>query len=308
MNRSLSIIIINFKTPELTRNCINSIKCNTSNIELEIIVVDNYSQDNSQNYVTSQHPDVIWKSTNYNMGFGRANNLGVQLASKPNILLLNSDIILRNNSIEVCLDYLNNNPNSIIGPILSYPNGRIQKSTYTYIGNYTEILKDNLLIDKIYTFKTRKIQAIMGSFMMMKKSMFELAKGFDEDFFMYCEEIDLCKRMTDLGGNIVQLKNTNVCHIHGASSNKDWVIRQTLLSRSLLVLKHKGLIGLYLSIIFYTFNFFTNLLLMWFLDKAYRKSFLHFHVQFFKVFFKSLSLPFRYGTYKNSNKNFLKAT
>lgn len=288
--------------------CIESVKLYSDKIDYEFIVVDNCSKDNSKHSVLTKHPDVKWLDSKENIGFGRANNMGVKNASSNYILLLNSDIIIVNKAIEDCLEYLIHNKIGVIGPKLIYPNGDIQKSTYGYIGDFNEILKENLILDKLFTFSEPQYRAIMGAFMMMKKETFDSVNGFDEDFFMYCEELDLCKRIVKSGESIYYHDSLKVIHIHGASSNSNWVLRQSLLSRSLLVLKHKGVFTFYLSQFIYISNFITNFIFMWFIDEKYRGSQLNYFKQYISIIGSILKIPFNYKRTLNSNDNYLKAT
>ena len=99
----LSIVIVNYKTPQMTSECITSIWEYVEDIQLEIIVIDNNSQDNSKQYILTQHPYIIWIDMPYNAGFARANNEGIRLAQGKYILLLNSDTLLIDNSILKCI-------------------------------------------------------------------------------------------------------------------------------------------------------------------------------------------------------------
>ena len=90
----VSIIIVNYKTPQLILDCLQSVYTHTKGIGFEVIIVDNDSQDNSRAIVLSQYPEVKWFEMGYNAGFSRANNLGIDHATGRNILLLNSDTLL----------------------------------------------------------------------------------------------------------------------------------------------------------------------------------------------------------------------
>lgn len=309
MRNRVSVIIVNYKTADLTISCVDSVKFNTIGLELEIIIVDNNSKDNSLQKIESVHPEIKGIQLKKNVGFGKANNIGVKKASHEVILFLNSDIIIKNNVIWECFEFLKSNSNYVIGPKLVYPDGKLQKSTYAYIGDHFELLKTNLLLAKLFTFKTPKYKAIMGAFMMMRKEYFINVNGFDEDFFMYCEELDLCKRLTDIGVEIFyNKKSSEVIHIHGASSNENWVLRQTLLSRSLLVFKQKGLFHFYLSQFLIIINCITNGILVYLLDKKYRTSYKNYINQYFKVFILIMKVPFTFKKKMNSNKMQLKST
>ena len=144
----LSIIIVNYKTSELTLRCITSILDSILSCPIEIIVVDNYSEDNSEKTITSQFPNIIWINNIQNEGFGRANNIGAKKAKGKFLLFLNSDMLLLNNTISNTLDYIEKNSSiGVLGCKLLNEDMTLQKSTYFYVGDYMGILQNNLLVD-----------------------------------------------------------------------------------------------------------------------------------------------------------------
>ena len=100
----LSIILVNYKSPQLVLDCVESIYHETKAISFEIIVVDNFSEDNSQDVVLSRFPRVQWIAMSYNAGFARANNEGIRQSSGRVVLLLNSDTVNEDNAIERCFE------------------------------------------------------------------------------------------------------------------------------------------------------------------------------------------------------------
>src|SRR5690625_224040 len=192
----LSIIIINYKTPDLTSRCIDSIYKSDISFPFEIIVVDNNSQDNSKNIVITMFPDIKWIQNSYNSGFGRANNLGVKQAKGEFILLLNSDmLLLPDQNLNVLLNRIKDNSKiGVIGCKLLNEDGSFQKSYYYDIGTLKRELRNNVLWYKLMKPVPKRLDAVMGSFMLFRKTDFEKLEGFDEDFFMYAEELELCMR------------------------------------------------------------------------------------------------------------------
>ena len=308
MDIQISIIIVHYKTLELTSRCLKSLY--ESKIEgAEIIIVDNDSNDGAKENILSEFPSIKWITNSSNEGFGRANNLGAKNALGKHLLFLNSDMIVPQNTIESCLDHLEKNSEiGALGPKLLNEDGSHQKSTYRHIGGHQELLKDNLLLDKLYKFKAPDIRAIMGSFLMIPKDAFVQSKGFDPDFFMYCEELDLCDRIADLGKTIVYFDEVHAIHKHGGSStDSGWSLRQTYLSRALLVYKRKGLGDYILSHWIYTFNFFINFLLMWKLDKNYRDDYWISQRAYFKNWLLYWKIPFKFGSKLGNGKQYLKS-
>ncbi|OFX32464.1 MAG: hypothetical protein A2X08_00620 [Bacteroidetes bacterium GWA2_32_17] len=277
MKIKLSIIIVNYKTHQLTILCIQSIFNTVKEINYEVIVVDNNSDDDSEKQIKKNFPQVIWIQKKENDGFGRANNVGIKHSKGKYILLLNSDIILLTNTVEKCLNVIRNDKSiGILGCKLLNEDGTIQKSTYTGNGNATDILKDNLLLDYIFKLhkKKKKIKALMGSFILIPKVVLDKVGWFDSDFFMYSEDIDLCRRIGKQGYKIFYYNEVQAIHKHGASSlNKDWAIKQNYLSNALLQYKSYGIFNYLLYHVIFFVNTLTNLFAMWFLDETYRKGF-----------------------------------
>jgi len=271
----LSIIIINYKTPELTLRCIESIYASVIDVSFEVIVVDNDSQDNSKELVSSQYPQIKWVDNDYNAGFGRANNKGLEQTSGKYILFLNSDMLLNKNTLEICLkEIAEDHKIGVLSCVLFNEDGSEQRSRFYHVLNYKEVLKRNLFIDKLYKFKNEEIKAVIGAFMLIPKAVLDKVGGFDPDFFMYSEELELCKRIRDAGYTIAQTQNTSAIHKHGGSTtSSNWSLKQKFVSNLLMYRKVHGFFGYLLFNLVFIFNSITNFFLMWLLDKNYRKAY-----------------------------------
>ncbi len=304
----LSIIIVNYKTPDLTYQCINSIYKADIPEEVEIILVDNCSEDGSELQITKKFQDVIWINNPVNAGFGRGNNLGVSHANGKYILFLNSDILLEEDTVKVCLNYMENNPKiGVLGCKLLNEDGSLQKSVYHYVGDYMGVLRNNLLVDFIFKPKALKIKAVMGSFMLIPKNIFNEVGGFDPDFFMYAEELDLCRRIEQKGHKIHYLETVSATHKHGGSSEgSDWSHKQNYLSNALLYLKVRGVMGYFIYHILSAGTFITNLLLLWKMDKNYRKDFWQDQKKYFSNYWNYIKIPFLYSKSMGDGKKILK--
>lgn len=297
MNVDLSIIIVNYKTPDLTIRCIESIYNSTTNFSYEIVVVDNCSLDKSRQRITEKFPSVFFVSNTENEGFGRANNLGVTKANGNYLLFLNSDMLLQTNTIEDSLGYIYQIPNiGVLGCKLLNEDGTQQKSVYHYVGDYMGVLHTNLLVDYFFKPKLSKIKAVMGAFMIIPKSIFNEVGGFDPDFFMYAEELDLCRRIENKKFEIKYLETVVAIHKHGGSTtNSDWAIKQNYLSSALLFLKVRGIFGYLLYHFLFVNSFLSNTLLLWKMDKRYRKDFWYVHKKYFSNIVDYIKIPFLYS-------------
>jgi GT2 family glycosyltransferase len=304
----LSIIIVNYKTPELTKRCIESILDTTQKEKPEILVVDNCSADNSEQLITSKFPKVIWINNKENSGFGRGNNMGAEQAKGDYLLFINSDIVVLENTITNCLNYIKANSDvGVLGCKLINEDGTFQKSIYHYAGDYMGVLKNNLIIDYVFKPKPGKIKAVMGAFMLIPKKKFDDVRGFDPDFFMYAEELDLCRRIEKEGFRIDYLDTAIAIHKHGGSSKSgDWAHKQNYLSNALLYLKVKGATGYFIYHLISLASFISNMLLLWKMDKIYRKDFWQDQKSYFSNFGNYVKIPFLYSKSPGNGKRLLK--
>ncbi|CAN5160605.1 glycosyltransferase family 2 protein [soil metagenome] len=232
----LSIIIINYKSVGHVLNCVNSIYQETHEHSFEIIIVDNNSEDESEVNIRSKFPDLIWINSGYNAGFGRANNIGIKAASGKFILLLNADTIILDNALDKAIRLFEQAPDETVGcgVQLLNPDGSHQISgAYNVKGGLNTLLPFPYLGKLIrtlgYRFKAKipsvtsvesvqYVDWIVGAFILVKKEVLSKSGLFDEDFFMYAEEIEWCSRLKK-NGKLVLFAEPKVIHIGGATSN-----------------------------------------------------------------------------------------
>lgn len=268
----LSVVVINYKTPTLTIKCLESVYGSTFKYPFEVLVIDNDSQDSSKEQIVAAFPQIKWIQNTYNAGFGRANNLAIESAEGSIILLLNSDVILLADTLEIAVDEFKKKKPVVLGCQLMYPDGSPQNSKYFDVATIYSVLRKNLVVDYLFKPKAKHLNGVMGSFMMFRKDHFQAVGGFDPDFFMYAEELDLCKRMIKkFGASISVCEEARAFHIHGASSsNEEWKHRQAMTSNSLLYLKQGGIVNFLALHWVLIFNQVTSFLLLWKMDKQFR--------------------------------------
>lgn len=225
----LSIIVISYNTAEITKNCLESIEKSLKNttIKYEILVIDNASTDSSvnalKNYLPAgRHGKII--ENKENVGFGRANNQGVKLAKGEYILLLNSDTVVLNHAIEKLLEFAKSNPKAhFVGGKLLNTDMTAQASTapfYTLPVVFAALfLKgDYWGLTRGSPSKTCKVDWVSGACILTKKTYFNDISGFDEDLFLYMEEVDLLYRAKQKGYNTYFYPDARFIHIGFASS------------------------------------------------------------------------------------------
>lgn len=261
----VSIIIINYNTDTLLKECINSILLHTNTIEYEVIVVDNNSPNNKQKSISEEYPFIKLIELKENVGFGRANNIGVETAKGRNIFFLNPDTLLLNNSVKILSDFLDQNHKvGVCGGNLYTKDMKPNFSFRPYFPTLlTELnlLTGNLLFKLLvgrsyqfnYTEKSLKVAYITGADMMVSRKCLNVTGLFDPDFFMYYEETELSLRIKKSGFEIYSVPEANIIHFEGGSFsvNKE-AQRLSLISRSIYLKKaNKSILYRFISNLVY---------------------------------------------------------
>lgn len=231
----VSIIIVNYNHFQLLRNCIRSAREHIKEINYEIIVVDNASDEGDVDSVLSEFEDIKILRNDANLGFSRGNNLGVKISEAEYILFLNNDTVFTENSVKMIYDYAKSlKTESIIGIKLLNADGTMQESVYQYTtlwNSFTEnfflykIFPKSKLFNKYYQnyhFYEAPVETgvVKGAFLFISKSAFNKLNGFDERFYFYGEELDLCYRFQREIGKIFYFPLTSIIHLGGASTKK----------------------------------------------------------------------------------------
>lgn len=235
----LSVIILSYNTKEITHRCLMHLKAAKRHCEkelgnkIEIIVVDNGSEDGSAEMIKEDHPDVKLLALKENTGFSKGNNVGMVKSKYPIILLLNSDVYVEQESLYKALAYFRVNLNcDVLGSKLKYPSGKLQPSS----GNLPNFLNTIFWImgiptlnafhptSRAYFSKAHQVGWVTGAFFMLKRQVFEKTGGFDENLFLYMEEVEWCKRILDHGFKIWYVPQVEVTHLHGASSRNPQIL------------------------------------------------------------------------------------
>jgi len=240
----ISVVIVNYNTPDLVNTCIDSFIKFHSTYEFEIIVVDNSSSPSDEAKIKTSHPDVIWQQMGYNSGFSRANNKGFDLAKGEYIMMVNSDIVFTNDLIDPFLSKLKENSNLMLGCRLLNEDGSLQKSVYHYNASYSEVIGQNFIMQKLgWKLNQKQIKALSGALLFFKADMLKVVGKMDEQFFMYSEEFEWQRRAMDKGIKLEHIDSSSVIHLIGGSSQNSTNF-QRYISVMLLFRKVHGFIGL----------------------------------------------------------------
>ncbi len=228
----LSIVIISYNTKKITQECLRSVfqslASSTNNLQYEIIVVDNASTDGSMEMLrdlAKEKPNLILIENNKNVGFAKANNQGVKSASGDRVLFLNSDIIVLNQAIPLLYDFYRKHQNNIdfIGGKLLNKDLSPQPSCgpfYTLPVVFAALFLrgDYWGLTRYSPDKLKRVDWISGACILTKKNCFEAIGGFDEQIFMYMDEVDLLYRAKKRGYKTFFYPQTQFIHLGSASS------------------------------------------------------------------------------------------
>lgn len=240
----LSIIIVNYNTLELTKACIESVVQNTHEIEYEIIVVDNNSNDGSQSFF-SQFEGIRFIESGDNLGFGRANNLGFSHSTGRYLLMLNSDTIVENDILGRMLKHFYKQPKDVgcLGSLLVHAN---HQPCFSY--GYYPRWKDEFLCGKKEKNTTtisgaqQEVEYISGADLFVRRDVAEKYGLFDPDFFMYYEDVEICYRYAKHGYKSVILPETGIVHLDGGSHKSSY--RKVCMTSSTYILYLRKTLGL----------------------------------------------------------------
>jgi hypothetical protein len=237
-NLKLSIIIVNYNTSTLLKECISSIRKSTKPIPFEIIVVDNASTDKSDKYLSSLSSEKQIKviKNKKNLGFSKANNQGIKIAEGEFILLLNSDTLINDNIFPKLFEWLDVNKQAgIVSCKLKNSDGTIQATggyfpTLSKVATWMLFFDDLPLLNKLlkpfhpkaefYPNTDFQLDWVTGAFFLIRREVIDKIGYLDEDYFMYVEDLDYCYRAKKEGWEVWYLPFVSIIHLGGASSTK----------------------------------------------------------------------------------------
>jgi len=239
----VSVVIVNYNTMQMTNECIESVLNFTKSISIEIILVDNASTDGSKKFYLNDNR-IKYIYSNENLGFGKANNIGIEVAFGKYVFLLNSDTILLDDVIKKLFDFAEKNVDNNIGALgtcliskdkkeaLSFGQFVSSKRIYRRLLENLRLCRGNFEID---TYSRLDIQGyaevdfISGADLFVPKRVFNQIKSFDPDFFMYYEETELQKRMDKVGLKRYIINVRDIIHLEGGSFGHSLPFRRKMM-------------------------------------------------------------------------------
>jgi hypothetical protein len=237
MEPDISLVIVNYNVKEFLANLLVSVAQASEGLRVEIFVVDNNSSDGSMAYLKRRFPQVIFIENTNNVGFGKANNQAIRRARGKYTLLINPDTLIKEDTLRVLYQHMEQHPETgAAGCKILNPDGSFADESRRTVPTPWSALAKVLGLAAIFPRSRRfagyymnwlgedtpsQVPVISGSFMFFRTEILKELEGFDERFFMYGEDIDLCYRLTQRGMQIDYVPSTSIIHYKGESTKKD---------------------------------------------------------------------------------------
>jgi GT2 family glycosyltransferase len=232
MSPDLSIIIVNWNTRDLLENCLRSIQKSRGTFAIQTIVVDNNSADGSREMVAKIFPDVLLMNSGGNVGFARANNVALPRATSSLVLFLNPDTEVSQSGLEKMIAFMKADRTiGALGCKIRNSNGTIQQLGIQRFPSPTGELMKMLCVSartqsRLGSFfpyhdpeKSGEVKKLFGACLLVRRDVLDQVGSFDERFFMYCEDVDLCHRITEAGWKLYYLSDAEILHLGGSASS-----------------------------------------------------------------------------------------
>ncbi|MFL5774274.1 MAG: glycosyltransferase family 2 protein, partial [Flavisolibacter sp.] len=254
----LTVIIVNYNVKFFLEQCLLSVRSAGKKLKIDVVVVDNHSKDESVTYLRPRFPEVKFIENDTNTGFARACNRGLQQAKGELVLFLNPDTIIAEDTLDKCAAFFESHPAcGAAGVQMIDGSGKyLRESKRSFPSPLTSLYKLfglSLLFphSKIFSRyhlghldrnKSHTVDVLAGAFMMVRMSVLEKTNGFDEDFFMYGEDVDLSYRIQQLGYRNYYFSETKIIHFKGESTRRGSLnyVRMFYNAMSTFVKKHYG--------------------------------------------------------------------
>ena len=224
----LSVVILNYNVRYFLELCLQSVHAALEDISSEIIVIDNDSIDDSCVMIRDKFPNVILIENQTNIGFSKANNQAVKIAKGEYVCILNPDTIVSEDTFHKILTFSENKSNlGIVGCRMIDGSGHFLPESKRNIPSiriaFQKLLgfSKNYYASNIPEKRSGEVNVLTGAFMVLKRSLYNTLNGFDEDFFMYGEDIDLCYRARKIGRTNYYFSESTIIHFKGESTLKN---------------------------------------------------------------------------------------
>lgn len=309
-DKKFSFIVVNHNYMSDIQKLISSISASIPSGQYEIIIVDNASTDGSREYFGRLGDEVKYIYLDKNIGYGAANNIGVNASRTEVVVLINPDSLVRDERFDIFIDEIENEALGVLAPKIIYPDGRVQPNCGAYatlktymmqafrlgyivrklnlvpvlqrIMHYFPLLQKSLIGTYLDNFSRDTVQKkcdwVSGACMIIRKEVFLSAGGFDENFFLYCEDEDLCRRISDKGYTVYIDTRFTVVHNEGFSRSRESreltsAARHRDRSNIYYLQKYSGSFSSGVLRTFYCFQYFLSALLYMLFDPKAAKTY-----------------------------------
>lgn len=226
LDKKLTISIVNYNAGIYILNCLKSLQAVKDEVSMEIYVVDNASTDDSIEKIIKEFPEVKVIENKENLGFGKAHNQVLKIAETEYILILNPDVEIEKGVLKTAVEFMNHHTSvGVVTGQVILSDGRIDLTAHrglpTPLAAFKYyFLKDDSLyhLSKSDMSLPHEVDSVSGAFLLTRKSILESVGYFDEDYFMYAEDIDLCYRISTAGYKIMYLPGIKILHHKGIST------------------------------------------------------------------------------------------
>ena len=246
----LSIIIVNYQHSHILDNCLESVYRTIEKIQFEVILVDNSSKDDGLEPILKRYTKIRFINNSKNVGFARANNQGAKIASGDFLLFLNPDTTMIEDAVESMLDYIQSDSSiGILAPKVMNPDQTIQYSCRKFPTIWSGLFnryslttrlfpnnrysRDYLMLDYDHN-SIRSVDWVSGCCMMMSESTLKKVGGFDENYFLFIEDVDLCQVIKKKGLRVVYFPNAKIFHKISSSNARS--------TSRVIIKRHQGMI------------------------------------------------------------------
>lgn len=249
----LSVVIVNYRHREVLTACLQSVYATANGLGIEVIVVDNASDDGTETLVPQRFPEARLVVNHENVGFARATNQGMAVASGQYVLWLNPDTILLKGALDELVGLLREHPDAgAVGPKMVGPDGTLQYSCRTFpslaTGFFTRYsvmrrlwpgnpLSRRYLLSDWDHATVRAVDWVSGACLMTSRSVLDRVGGLDEGFFLFNEDVDWCRRLAAAGLKVYYNPRAVVMHHIGASRGR--------VAPRIIIERHKGMFRYY---------------------------------------------------------------
>ncbi|HIP14769.1 MAG TPA: glycosyltransferase family 2 protein [Sulfurimonas autotrophica] len=318
-DKKISFIIVNYNYREDIRQLLSSLVKSISHSDYEVLIVDNASTDGSKEYFSSLDGNIIYKYLEKNIGYGAANNIGVKASNADLIVLINPDTLIADNNFDKYITAIENENIGVLSPKVIYPDGNIQPNCGSFstlktfimqslkigyfvrkfdliknlqkIVSYFPFVKKSFIGTYLDNFSDEVIRKqcdwVSGACMIMQKKVFNEVGGFDENFFLYCEDEDLCRQISERGYPIIIDTGCTIVHNEGFIKSRQsreltFAAKHRYKSSIYYLEKYDGMFWGVMLRIFYFFQHLINGVFYLFFDLHASKTYFRFLPELFK--------------------------